>query len=138
MDRPHPTSGLSQCEYYTLQYALHLLSRRTTWPLGCEYLAWCPTQGAAAMEEALQALPHLADDTQVAHKVGAGGWGLGAAQGLGPCRGCCAAGLPGSGGPPFRAGGRSGWVHQPKPVVAQNAGVKVPGVPAAAAACTSL
>jgi hypothetical protein len=60
---------MSQAEYYTLQYATHLLSRQATWQLGCEYLAWCPTQGAAAMEAALERLPHLTEDSRTAYKV---------------------------------------------------------------------
>jgi nuclear pore complex protein Nup85 len=60
-----------QVEHYRLDYAMSLMPYRATWRLATQYLAWCPSHGAAALKLLLDRLPIAVPggDTQLAQKV---------------------------------------------------------------------
>lgn len=57
LSRPLPHYSVDQAELYTLNYAESLLGHADTWLLAAEYLAWCPVNGAAVMELAIDRSP---------------------------------------------------------------------------------
>jgi len=67
-----PAHGGDQVEAYLLEYVAALAPHRATSRVAAEYLAWCPTHGAAAFERLLPSLPaasalHLAAEFQLPH-----------------------------------------------------------------------
>jgi len=71
LNRPLPAYDCSQVEHYRLDYAMSLMPYRATWRLATQYLAWCPSHGAAALKLLLDRLPIAVPggDTQLAQKA---------------------------------------------------------------------
>lgn len=69
---PLPALGGDQVEAYLLEYAATLAPHKTTCRSAAEYLAWCPTHGAAAFERLMATMPdesvlYLASQFELPH-----------------------------------------------------------------------
>jgi nuclear pore complex protein Nup85 len=57
ISRPLSHAGGDQSEHFMLHYVETLAAHASTWQLAAEYLAWCPTHGAALLEALLEKSP---------------------------------------------------------------------------------
>ncbi|KAK9803644.1 hypothetical protein WJX72_007957 [[Myrmecia] bisecta] len=69
LKRPLPHNGGDQLEFFTLEYASSLAPYPATWHLAAEYLAWCPSHGAGAMETLIARLPLTLADERLALRL---------------------------------------------------------------------